>query len=424
MDKLKKYFNSNNKAVVNIVFLFYSVFLILFVLTYILILKKDAVFFLNDDGYFSIGVSYFENKISLLHQYRSPGLILLYSFFNYLPSFFHPFLRLFLTLLFTYGNIYLVSRIFENLLNKKQMLIGLLCSVFNPVYIHFTIKNTPEIYLAFSVGLIIFFYKKYLKDFKIRYLIIIISVTCLSMAIKPVFFLIPAFLFIHIILIKKIKKLLIPVFTYFIFVLITFFMSSFFTKPLNQDINYFMIQSITVPTYLPSAIMQTKELNLGTTDEILSENKANSNFLICMDKYNNWLEGYQLKNNHYTEWELILDFIKDNFLMFFIVKLISPLTFISLSSTTAETITNFVLNTFLIVLCIRSIKLIYNSRKNDILVILTVIIGYSFAFFLSATYIRYSLPFIFYFFPFSGILLNRFIEIRIFKKKTPVSEMN
>ena len=397
---MKKYFNDNDNSPVSIVFLLYFAFLSVFVFTYIIIMHKDPVFFLNDDGYANLGKYYFEGRISLSHLSRNPGLIFLFSFFNYFPESLHPFLRL-----------------FKNLLSKRQLLIGLLISVFNPVYLHFTIKSTPEVYLTFFIGLIIFFYMKYINDLKIRYLVYAIFFSCIAMLFKPVFFAIPVFLFLHGILIKKLKYLFIPTIIFSVTVLISFFLATSFTKPLDEQFNYITVENIVTPTYLPKAILQTKQLNLGTREEDLTINKENSNYLIVMDSYYNWLNSYQKKNNNYSDASIILDFIKDNYFMFFLVKIISPITFISLSSSTKETVMNLFLNIFLIVLCIASIKKIYKEHKNDILIILCVILGYSFAFFLSASYIRYSLPFVFYFFPFSGILINNFLENKIFKKK-------
>jgi hypothetical protein len=413
---IDNYINKRNTSVVNIVAGFYLIFLTFFVLIYIFVLKKDTVFFLRDDGYYTLGKYFYEGRISLLYQLRSPGILLFFSFFNFFPEPFHPFLRLFITFILSYSSLLLSSKIFENMLSKKQMLIGFSVSVFNPVFIHFTIKSTPEIYLLFFLGLIIFFYRKYLKEYKIKYLLLVIMIIFLAMSFKPVFFLISFFLIGHSILVKNFKRLVIPLSTFSVISVIVFFLSSVFTKPANNNINFVFVESVIVPTYIIDAIMKTGELNLGTKEEYLNATPEKSNYTICMDSYNEYLSDYKKRNSDYSEYAVIVDFIKNNFFKFSLVKLLSPVTFISLSSNSIETVVNFFLNIILIILSIASIKRIFREHKSDILVIICVILGYSFVFFLSACYIRYSLPAIFYLYPFTGILIHNYIS-KIFKKK-------
>jgi hypothetical protein len=166
------------------------------------------------------------------------------------------------------------------------------------------------------------------------------------------------------------------------------------------------VESIVVPTFLPDAIIKTKELNLGTKEEYLNEMPDKSNYLICMEYYDVFMSDYKQRNTNHSEFMIILDFVKNNFIKFSLVKVFSPITFISLSSSTPETILNFILNIILILISIISLKKILKENRSEIVLILCVIMGYSFVFFLSACYIRYSLPTLFLLYPFSGIYIS------------------
>jgi peptidoglycan/xylan/chitin deacetylase (PgdA/CDA1 family) len=412
---IKKFISGISKDPVIIVLFLYTILISLFVLGYTLILHNDIKFFLNDDGYYVMGRYVYEGRITLMHQYRSPGILFFFSLYHYLPEIIHPYLRLLITVLLTYGNLYLASRIFENILTKRQMLIGLFLSVFNPVYLHFSFKSTPEIYLVFFTGLIIFYYRKYLIEYSKKYLFYTILVVIAGMSFKPVFFLISFFLIVHSILTGRFKKLAVPLTIFSILSIIILLISSNLTKPLTNEPNVIIVESLIVPTFLPDAIMKTKELNLGTKEEYLLEKQDKSNLFICMEMYNQYLSDYKLNNTDYSESAIVLDFIKKNFIKFTLVKLFSPITLISLSSSTSETVLNFFLNIFLIILCIVSIKKIYKKKKDDVLIILSVILGYSFVFFLASCYIRYSMPVLFFLYPFSGIVISSALSKLKFK---------
>jgi hypothetical protein len=402
--KVKNIFDFLSHSPVNSVFLLYSVFFIIIICILVFLIHKPMDFFLKDDGYYTLGKLFFDGKISLAHQYRGPGFLLLFASFNYFPEYMHPYLRLIVTFAFIYANLLIASNLFDNILTRKQIFIGLLISVFNPVFIHFTIKSTPEIYLILFLGLIILFYKKFVNELKIKNFVVVLFVVVIATFFKPVFFIIPALLFFHCIIMGKFKKLIISLIIFIIVALAANISFSKYTKFYGKNSKSYGIEDVLVPTFIPVAIMKTGELNMGTKVETLQSNQDQSNYLIGFEYFKNWLSKYYQENEDSSEIKLVYYFIKENYLMFFFVKIISPVMFISFASSTEETILCFFINIIFIYLSIVSIKRVFKKYKSDILIILFSLLGYAFVFFLSFSYIRYSVPFMFYFSIFIGIL--------------------
>jgi hypothetical protein len=413
---IKKYYLKCCNSNVNSVFALYVIFISLFALAYIFVFHKKPDYFLIDDGYYMIGKYFYEGKITLSHQVRGPGMILLFSSFNIFPAYIHPYLRILITLIVTYGNLFFVSKIFENILSKKQLFWGMLLAIFNPLYIHFTIKNTPEVFITFFLGVIIFSYIRFLKTMNIRYIFYSILFVLIGMFFKPVFFLIPLSLLIHNIFINKNKKIFYILIIFSLLSIMSYFSFHLFTKSEEKGSFTYGYPDIMGRIYLFDAIMKTGELNMGTTDDLLRTGNEKSNFLICNEYFEKWLKDYEKEHTNYSELELAYSYIKDNLLRFVFLRVTSPLLFICLTSNTFETVSYLFLYSVLVYMVIVSLKKLYKKNRCEILIIIYTLMGYAMVFFLSLSYARYSIPFMFYFLIFIGVILDKYAE-RIFGNK-------
>ncbi len=167
MTKFKALLNMYiDKHTVLTLFILHAFFIALSVLALHLFFKVNQQLFLTDDGYYAKGKLFSENKsLSSLFDYtyrRGPVLPLLFSILNLSPSDLHPYLRIALTLIFTLGNLYIAFKLFVSFMSNKAIFYGLFISLFNPLYIHWTLKSTPEVYLTFFMCLIIFGYIRFL----------------------------------------------------------------------------------------------------------------------------------------------------------------------------------------------------------------------------------------------------------------------
>ncbi|MCE1164950.1 MAG: hypothetical protein LWX07_06070, partial [Bacteroidetes bacterium] len=291
--------------------------------------------------------------------------------------------------------------------NKEQLFWGLLIAVINPLYLHFTIKNTPEVYSALILGISLFSYIRLLKTGKIIYAVYITLSVLAGMSIKPVFFLISITMLFHWIFINRNKKLLAIHIVIIVISLFSYFAFQSLTKLERQQMNSYGFDDILSRVFLFDAIKETGEINLGTTEDLLLHGPIKSNYLLCNEKYNDWLKDYSASNPDWTESRLAFDFTKAHLLKSVLLRAASPVLFISLTSNSTETIIYFFLYGFLSVITIISIKRMYRNNKEDILIILYVLAGYYLVFFLTLSYARYSLPFMSYFLVFNGILIGK-----------------
>ncbi len=396
----------------NSVFYLYSVFMILFTVFYVFVLQKNPDFFITDDGYYTIGKLFYQGKSTLLHQSRGPGLYLLFSAFNIFPEVLHPYLRIAVTMITTYGILYFASRIFSGILNREQLFWGLFISVFNPLYIHFTIKNTPEVYTAFFLGAIILSYKLFIETAELRYALLAALSILLGMTVKPVFFLIPAAMIVHVIMYKKSARELISVLLILFVALSSYFAFQSLTRQKDGENFSYGFTDIMSRVYIYDAMLESGEINLGTTEELLATSNEKSNYIICDNYFKEWLKEYRKSNPDGTEPEIALNFTKDNLFRSVLLRVTSPVLFISLTSNSFETYLLLAVNSFLVITTLISIKRIYKNQKPATDIILFTLAGYFLVFFLTLSYARYSMPFMSYFLVFNGVFINGIIKNR------------
>jgi len=191
----------------------------------------------------------------------------------------------------------------------------------------------------------------------------------------------------------------------------SYFSFQSFTKLKNTEAYSYGFRDIMSRVFIYDAMVKTGEINLGTQEEMIGAGKEKSNYILCEDYFNRWLTEYAKNNPVSSEAKIAFDFTKEYFGKSLLLRVTSPLLFFSLTSNTAETISYLFLYAILIYLSISSIKKIYKTNRNEISVIISVLLGYASVFFLTLSYARYSIPFMFFFLMFAGIFFEKVINI-------------
>jgi hypothetical protein len=108
------------------------------------------------------------------------------------------------------------------------------------------------------------------------------------------------------------------------------------------------------------------------------------------------MNNYYLLNPDASTFQMVFDFVKENPMKVIVTKILSPILFISLASTSTETISNLIINLTIIILSIMGLRTIIKDNKSKILIILSVLIGYYLTYLVAFSYARYSVPVMFY----------------------------
>lgn len=363
-----------------------------------IIFKVNNDLFIQDDGYSYIAQKFFNGNVSLAGNVLGPVLPLIFSVIYFFPDFLVPVARLIITQLFTLGNLFFAFLIFSKLFAKygsninKYLFYGLLLFVANPMYLYFTLKSTPEIYIIFFLLGTIYYTYLLIENNKLQYLFLCIFLYGISIFLKPVLILIPLILLIFYLFKKRIKVsllLLIIVFMNMVFFLSFIkFAESKSEEKYNDysNVDYAYI----IYTYLVKNIVQTGNISTGTRD--IGNGIEEKNHAISRLKLNEFLEAN--KNNNFFERNI--GFIKDEPFWFVIARLLSPIFFFSLYSSTKTTIVFFLLNMIIIAPGFNAIRNIYKNIEDKLILNIVVLsmAGYFLLFFLTYSYVRYSVPII------------------------------
>lgn len=371
------------------------IFMLYFVMRFIFNVGADS-FSWKDDGYFKMGYELYFGINPISGRVLGPLLGIIYTPIFIFPDYLYPVARLLIAQIFTLGNlifVYLIlSRVFVDSNNKKNNYIyfGLLGFALNPLYVYFTLKPTPELYITFFLLGTLFFSYKYFSEYRMIYLFLCIVFYGLSIFIKPVLCLIPALFFIYFLYKRKIKISLVFLILN-IFNLFSFYSYIKFTEARSDEksINYSNIDYAYINyTYLVRNMIQTRDFNTGT--KIESGNREEQRNTIAVKELKEFVEengenGF-LKRN--------INFIKKETAWFVIARILSPLFFFSLYSTTKYTIVFLILNLFIIVTGLAGMKKTVkeNDLKYPVEFILITLIGYVIIFMLTYSYVRYAVP--------------------------------
>jgi hypothetical protein len=394
-----------------VIIILYAIFI--YGITFILLeyFGKSPEYFHSDDGYLNIGKNFIEGKSGLSKKYLGPVLPIVFSWITLFPVKYYMYLKLFITLTFTLGNLFLLNKIFnyfELSDNKTVKFFALTFAVFNPLYIHWTLNSSPDIYVLFFIILIISIFIKYHLTKKQYLLLLPLPLFVVATFLKPVFILIPFILTIYYLLKRRKTKFIIY---YLIFLCVFSFGAQIsfnkFTKPESRTT--YGTSALLKTNFLLEAFNKTHTFNWGT--RIQETNPEKSNVVFVRKKYKKWLENYLKNNEDSTQTQIIFQFIKDHPKEFILTKLINPFLFFFLASNTPETLFYLVFHFVLVLLFILKIKkdLRIDKKYHNLYgILVSILIGYSIIFWLSFSYARYSLPVIFIIIPFA---FTYFIEL-------------
>jgi len=363
---------------------------------------------MSDDGYILLSKKLYNGE-SIMTSILGPGIPIIYYAINFFPESLQPFIRLFISLLFSTGIIIIVHYSILPYLNKKKIFIGSLFFIFNPVYVQWTIKNCPEIFVGFFLALFIFFLLKTIRTNKLLYFILTSFVLFISFFIKPVFLLVPLPLIIYYILLRD-KRLII-----FSIVLLIVGGLGFYTYNLNApkwnskdnpELRYSYGQHANIAhTLWINYVIKTKQFYKNSIrpyvvyDDL--ENYFPDKHIWLYEGFNGETEFqyaieryaayYYKENPQGTAIGMDINFILDYPGLFLQKLIFSPFFFLGISA--HGTIIKLIYNLFFITIGIVSLmKCIKTRNKKEILSIITVVIGYSLVYLTLYSYDRYSLP--------------------------------
>lgn len=401
-----------------------TIFLLISIHTFVMVLILAGLIFidkdynellLRDDGYYDIAKNFVHNDGSLFHKFRGPLLPFIFSVIFIFPENIHSFIRLIVTLLFSLGIIIITFKITKNYLTIKQFFWGSLIFLLNPVYIHWTFKSAPEIYICFLLGLFIYNVLKYYHTQKIKYLVFSFIFFFLGFFIKPVFLFIPVLIFLFGIFFIKSKRILIISVIFFILGFTGYKIHNKITEikyeenvpKVKRGYEYIYKVYLIGDSFLTDYLIKTKQFRFPFINEYTIPYKADK----FLDDYTKeWLQDFYEK---YPD----KGFIFMN--LYFIVKepilviqkiLVSPFFYFGLSSRTPETFVKFSFSLFSLILSFLGLKMILKKfeyqRRTEVLLIISVVLGYIVLHLISGCHNRYSLPIMPYLFVWGGILCS------------------
>ncbi|MCK4763587.1 MAG: glycosyltransferase family 39 protein [Candidatus Aminicenantes bacterium] len=412
--------------------LFLHSLIILGLLTVIVISGLDyRDLLLRDDGYYRCARQFVQGG-SLMHRQFGPLLPLLYSPLFIFPTFLHPFLRVFLALSFSLGTLALLMHIVKDYITGKQFFRGGLFIILNPLYNHWILRSSPEIYLTFLLGLLIFFLVKYSRSGSFRYFLYAAGVFVTGIFVKPAFLLIPFALLLFAILTKS-KKMAVAalVFTctgiggYALFNRVTAARTNFpgpgqtasppASRGLKQTYSIYGGDLFIWNTFLTDYLIKTGQFHKGTLTSYKPRPGAGiyssgGYFYEIRNKTARpWIENYFRRRPGGNYLCMNLYFIYDRPLLVLQKLAVSPLLFFSLSGRTAESVLMLFVTLFSLFFALPGIgrALKKPGTKKDILLIVFIIAGFSSLYLTTHAIGRYSVPILPYLYIWAGVTLSK-----------------
>jgi hypothetical protein len=377
--------------------------------------KSDPQVFLADDGYYEYS-KHFYHTGEISRGVLGPGVpsILLPVFF--FPEALHPFLRLMISLAFSIGVLILVSEISKKYLNPVELLLGGLVLVLNISWIHWVLKLTPEIFLAFCLGLYIWFLQRHL-DTKKRWYILAANVPFIyAIFIKPVFILIPFCLLLYGWISRK------PILAFsMINIAVCLISFALYTSITSLDANTAdsrNADSLTgynitvkagfiIESFWFDYMIRTRQLHKGIktpyregrfADTVLKDSKV-------------YINGYFEKHPGADYIALHVDFFRNYTWLSIQNLLLSPFIFFMLGTTSMETYILIPVTIISFVLSVLGLSDVFKHHGPDdrakLTILLVVLIGFSLPYYIFHCYARYSMPLLPFIYIWSGIAIVR-----------------
>lgn len=365
----------------------------------------------KDDGYLSNSKILFSGN-SIFPTVLGSGLSYIYYPIFYFPDSIQPYLRLFISIIFSSGIIVIINSVFRKYFKKEEIFIGSLFFIINPIYIQWTIKSCPEIFLGFFLSLFIYFFIRIIKSYSTFDFILLSLVLYLSFFIKPVFLFIPPSLILIYILLKQ-KRLILLSTILMIIAIFGFYSYKLLTPKIDQNdrlkaswnVRYGQSQLITNTLWI-NWVVKTRQFYKPSDDKPYKIPSDLKNYFPQKQLwlYENVNPSAQLEDaggkyiavyyNNHKDGNIIglnLKFISEYPLMFLQKIILSPLFFISMAG--SGVFVKLFYNLFFLSLGLIGMVQFKNSKyKIDMLTIAAVILGYSSLYILTHSIDRYSLP--------------------------------
>jgi len=391
-----------------------QIIIITSLLIVVIISGKDyQVLLLMDDGYYHLAGLFVRGQ-SILHKFIGPVLPIILSVLYIFPENSHPILRLIISIICSSGVIIILYHLTRNYLTIKQFFMGALIFLFNPVYIHWAFKSCPENYLTLLLGVFILTFLKFYKTGQYKYLIISIIVFILSIFLKPAFLFIP-FLLLGCSFIIKSKKVIIASSVLIIIGFVGYQTYNKITKiEYSTEIKgsekrvYGKISMIGSSFWI-DYLLKTKQFHKGTVIKYKSELNIGTR---------EWIKEYFKKYPGGNYLHMNLYFIYDKPLLFIKKIALSPFFFFSMAARPIETFVYLFFSIISITLSIIGLKSILkkNGIKNDIVIILSILLGFMLLYWVLHSMNRYSMPVLPYLYIWGGIpIINILEKIRLIK---------
>jgi len=379
------------------------------------ILDKDvSQWCLFTDGYYNNAKLLVEGK-SILHKGADLGLPLLYTPLFLFNAKYHPIINVTYSVIISFLLLIINYKIFINILTNNEWFWGTLIVVLNPMFAYYTLRPHPEIFLALFMGLFIWYILQYYKYKKYRYLLLSLIIFLFAMLIKPKFILIPFTLFLGSLLIKE-KRLVYASLILLIVTVPLFKAYSYITSKPSEN-NLIGSQYLIGESYWMDYIIKTGQFHKGHANYFTSNSdKLPEIYKNVTTQYDlsqiaqEWIKNYYEKYPNSSGINMNLHFIKENPYLVLQNLLASPFFFFMLGTDKTFTVLLVPFTLVAFFLAILGIKKRYHTYGNEIIIILSIIIGYSLLHFLTHSYSRYSLPVLPFFYVFGGIPIIKIIN--------------
>lgn len=368
------------------------------------------------DNYYDIAKEFVRGD-TLLHKFRGPVLPLLFSILFVFPESMHPFVRLLISVIFSVGTIILVFSIAREYMSEKACFLGSLIFILNPVYVHWTVRPYPEIFIAFFLAFFISNIINYFRTNKVSFLVHAILAFFVSFFIKPVFLFIPMSLLVAAIVIKSRKAIIISLLLVVVAIFAYHAQDKFTEIRYDSNVSrfertytYVHKALLIADSYWVDYVLRTRQFFKPTLRPYTIPYRDNKS----LDEYgSDWVKTYFQK---YPKGNLVfmnLYFICDKPILVLQKLLISPLFFFSMSARTSETFVKLFFSIVSVVLAAFGLRVVLRTADNrkEIILIGAIVAGYILLHLVTHAINRYSLPILPFLYIWGGVpvvkLINR-----------------
>jgi len=365
---------------------------------------------LVDDGYYDIAEDFIKGE-TLLHKFRGPVIPLIFSILFVFPKSAHPFIRLLISLIFSVGTIIVLFEIVRRYLSERAFFLGSTIFLLNPVYNHWVLKSSPEIYLAFFLGLFILNIVDYFETSKVRHLLYACLIFSISFFVKPVFLFIPIFLLLGAALIKS-RRFVIVSLLLLILGICAYGGQDRFTQVkydpsvsrLERKYDYIHKVLLIADTFWVDYVLRTKQFYKPTIQDYSIPYRDGKS----LNEYGtDWVRIFYQRYPGGSLLFMNLYFVYREPTLVLQKLLVSPLFFFAMSARAEETFVKLVFSIISIVLSIIGLRVVCkrSRHKNEIKLIISIVVGFIVLHFVTHSINRYSLPILPYLYVWGGVPL-------------------